>query len=108
MYARKCRNGDEFRSSLHCVDRVDVLPQRPSNDDGCRLIHLSRSDYAMLNRSKCWVGDGPLDGNLDGMVQSGVEGRSPQVVFRVTLSREWVWMNQERYDLGRHRVWQHP
>ena len=90
MYVRKCRSCDEFRSSLHCVDRVDVLPQRPSNDDDCRLMYLSRIGHAMSNRSRCCGGGGHLNGNLDGMVRDGVKGQSLQVVFRGTLIREWV------------------
>ena len=108
MYVRTCHSCDEFRSSLHCVGRVDVLPQRLSNDDGCRLMYPAKIGHAMSNRSRCCDGGDHLGGNLRGMVQDGVEYQSLQVVFRGMLSREWAWVNLEQNDLERHGPWQLP
>ena len=51
-YVRRYHGGGEFRSSLHCVDHVDVLPQKQNSDDGLDRIHSSRSDHTMLNCSR--------------------------------------------------------
>ena len=98
-YVRRYHDGGEFRSFLHYVGRVDVLPQRQSSDDGRERIHPSRSDRTMLNCSKWWIGDGLLDEDHYGIVSSGVECRSLRVVVRVTLSLEWVWMDLGRCEL---------
>ena len=87
-YVRRYRDGGEFRSSLHYVGRVDVLPQRQNSDDGRGRIHPSRSGRTLLNCSKWWNDDGLLDEDHDGMVSSGVECRSLRVVVRVTLILE--------------------
>ena len=46
---RRYRDGGEFRSSLHCVDREDVLPQRQSSNSGRGRSHPTMSDRTMLN-----------------------------------------------------------
>ena len=98
-YVKKYRDGGEFRSSLHYVGHVDVLPQRQNSDDGRERIHPSKSDHTMWNCSKRWIGDGLLDEDHDGVVLSGVECQSLHVVVRVTLSLGWVWMDLGRCEL---------
>ena len=103
-YVRMYRDGGECRNSLHYVGRVDVLPQRQNSDDGRGRVHPSKSDHTMLNCSRCWIGDGLLDEDHDGMVSSGVECRSLHVMVRVALSLEGVWRSLERCELGCHRM----
>ena len=86
VYVTKYRSCDDVRSFLHCVDRVDVLPQRPSNGDGCRKMCPSMTGLAMSNRSRCGVDGGCLSGSpegmVDGLVRSDVKDQSLQVVPR--------------------------
>ena len=84
LYGTKYRSCDDVRSSLHCVDHVGVLPQRPSIGDGCKKMCPSMTGRAMSNHPRCGGDVGCRNGNPEGMVdelvRNGVRDQSLQVV----------------------------
>ena len=112
-YVRRYRGGGEFRSSLHCVDRVDVLPQRQNSDGGHDRIHSSRSDRTMLNCSRRWIGDDlqnevhdDRQGEVHDGLSSGAGCWSLHELVQVVLSLERVWVDPWPCEQECHRMGQ--